>query len=145
MKRSGEEEENRRSEKGIEIGVLDREREIGSGGKRTSDGELTHWRTEGSFPARGEPADEGFVVEVSRRESGGVDPAEWVVEGEKRREAEEAGDGGNELRIGGRLGGLVGESGRGDESDVAEEETVDVCRGGWEALDHGGESGAWYC
>lgn len=76
MKRSGEEEENRRSEKGIEIGVLDREREIGGGGERTSDGELTHGRTEGSFPARGEPAEEGFVVEVSRRESGGVDPAE---------------------------------------------------------------------
>lgn len=30
--RSGEEEENRRSEKGIEISVLDREREIGDRG-----------------------------------------------------------------------------------------------------------------
>lgn len=41
-----------------------------------SDGRFAHGRAEGGFPAGGEPADEGFVVELSRGETGGVHPAE---------------------------------------------------------------------
>ena len=51
------------------------------------------------------------------------------IEG-KGREREKAGDSGDELRIGGSLGRIVGKGGRGDVSDVAEEKTVHVGGGG---------------
>lgn len=55
---------------------MDWEIELGVREEGTSDGGFSHGRAEGGFPAKGEPADEGFLIKVSKGEAGGVDSAE---------------------------------------------------------------------
>lgn len=87
-----------------------------------ADGQLAQGGPERGIPAGGEPTDDGFLL----RDSSEVDPAGGVVEGEGRREAEEAGDGSDELGIGGWVDGVVGEGGRREMGNATEDQAVDV-------------------
>lgn len=72
-----------------------------------------------------------------------LDSTSGVIETIDGAGAEETGDGGD--KDGGFGDGVIGECGRGDIGDVAEEEAIDGAGGGGEVLDDGGQGGARDC